>query len=159
NGQQFQPGDTIELRAQIIGAVSGELWSVDFFDGDQRIGTTQADSSIWWSNAGGGQHVITALATNSLGAVLTSAPPVTILVGRGASLPVVKIGATPWSTREPCPTCVVAPSTLTIERTAPTNTALTVFLNIDGTATAGVDYQALPASIEIPAGQRSAQLT
>src|SRR5262249_24238673 len=45
-----------------------------------------------------------------------------------------------------------------IERTDPTNTALTVFLEIDGTAIAGEDYQALPASVEIPAGQRSAQL-
>jgi hypothetical protein len=51
------------------------------------------------------------------------------------------------------------PSILTIERTAPTNSALTVFLEIDGTATAGDDYQALPAAVEIPAGQRSAQLT
>src|SRR2546427_297367 len=158
NGQQFQPGDTIELRAQIIGPSSSNSWSIDFFEGDQRLGTTRPGAPIWWSDAPGGQHVISARATDSQGAVLTSTPPATIQVGPGAALPVVKIGADPWRTAELCPNCSVAPGVLTIERTAPTNAALTVFLQIDGTATAGDDYQALPASVEIPAGQRSAQL-
>jgi hypothetical protein len=159
NGQEFQPGDTITLRAQIVGPGSSNSWSIEFFAGDQRLGTTRPDAPIWWSDASGGQHFITARATNSQGTVLTSAPPATIQVGPGAMLPVVKIGVTPWHTGEPCPTCFVVPSVLTIERTPPTNTALTVFLEIDGTATAGDDYQALPASVVIPAGQRSAQLT
>jgi hypothetical protein len=159
NGQEFQPGETIMLRAQIIGPGSSNSWSVDFFDGDQRLGTTQPDTSIWWGDAPGGPHVISACAISSQGAVLTSAPPVTIQVGPGAVLPVVKIGANPWQTGEPCPDCFFVPSILTLERTAPTNSALTVFLEIDGTATAGDDYQTLPASVEIPAGQRSAQLT
>src|SRR5437667_6253184 len=159
DGQQFQPGDVIELRAQVIGPGSDGSWSVDFFDGDQRLGTTRPGAPIWWGDASGGQHVITARATDSQGTVLTSAPPITIQVGPGAALPVVKIGANPWWTSEPCPSCLVVPSVITIERTPPTNTALTVFLAIDGTATAGDDYEALPASVEIPAGQRSAQLT
>src|SRR5262249_55981295 len=154
DGQQFQPGDVIQLRAQIIGPGSGESWSLDFFDGDQRIGTTQSDVPIWWGDAWGGHHVITALATNSLGTVLTASPPVSVSAGPGPPFPAVKIAAPPWSPAEPCPTCFVAPSVLTIERTAPTNTALTVFLKIDGTATAGDDYEALPESVEIPAGQR-----
>ncbi len=159
NGQQFEPGDIIELRAQIIGPGSAESWSLKFFDGEQAIGVTQPDVPIWWADAWGGRHVISALATDAQGTVLTSTPPAAILVGPGATLPVVKIGATPWFTAEPCLTCAVAPSVLTIERTAPTNAALTVFLEIDGTATAGDDYEALPASVEIPAGQRSVQLT
>jgi len=159
DGQQFQPGDIIELRAQIIGPGSSNSWSVDFFADDQRLGTTRPDAPIWWGDAPGGLHVITARATNLEGTVLTSAPPATIQVGPGAVLPVVKISADPWRTGEPCPTCFVAPSVLTIERTAPTNSALTVFLEIDGTATAGDDYQALLTSVEIPAGERSAHLT
>src|SRR5439155_5025329 len=126
---------------------------------DRQIGTTRPGVPIWWGDAQGGQHVITARAIDSQGTVLTSVPPATIQVGPGAALPVVKISANSWRTGEPCPTCFVVPGVLTIERTAPTNTALTVFLAIDGTATAGDDYQALPASVEIPAGQRSAQLT
>jgi hypothetical protein len=162
DGQEFQPGDTIELRAQIIGPGSSNSWSVEFFDGDQRLGTTRPNAPIWWSDASGGRHVITARAYDPAaipGQDTLVARPVTIQVGPGAALPVVKIGATPWQTGEPCPTCFVVPGILTIERTAPTNSALTVFLEIDGTATAGEDYQALPTSVEIPAGQRSAQLT
>jgi hypothetical protein len=74
-------------------------------------------------------------------------------------IPVVRIGADPWRTGEPCPTCRVAPGVVIIERTAPTNTPLTVFLEIDGTATPGEDYEPLPVEVEIPAGQRSTQLT
>jgi hypothetical protein len=135
---------------------------VDFFDGDQRLGATRPNVPIWWSDASGGRHVITARAYDPAaipGQDTLVARPVTIQVGPGAALPVVKIGATPWRTGEPCPACFVVPSVITIERTAPTNTALTVFLEIDGTATAGDDYQPLPRSVEIPAGQRSAQLT
>jgi hypothetical protein len=158
DGQQFQPGDIIELRAEIIGPGGSRSWSIEFFDGDHRIGTTQPDGVIWWGDASGGQHVISARATDSQGAELTSTS-LTIQVGPGATLPVVKISAISWKTGEPCPTCFVAPGVLTIERTLPTNTTLTVFLAMDGTATAGDDYQALPASVDIPAGQRSAQLT
>jgi len=51
----------------------------------------------------------------------------------------------------------VAPAVLTIRRTAPTSSALTVSLRTDGTATSGVDYEALPSSVTIPAGQSSVQ--
>src|SRR6185436_6950836 len=102
---------------------------------------------------------ISARAVDAQGVLLIGVPPATIQVGPGAALPVVRISAPSWRTGEPCPTCRVAPGVLTIERTAPTNAALTVFLEIDGTATAGEDYQALPARVEIPAGQSSAQLT
>ncbi len=158
NGQQFEPGDVIELRAEIIGPGSSNSWSVEFFDGDQRLGTMPPGAPIWWGAASGGRHLITARATDSQGTVLIAAPAISIQVGPGAALPVVKISADPWRTGEPCPTCLVAPGVLTIERTTPTNTALTVFLEVDGTAIASEDYQALPASVEIPAGQRSTQL-
>ena len=72
-------------------------------------------------------------------------------------IPTVSIEATQWRTAEPCPTCFVVPGVLTIRRTAPTNDALTVFLQTDGTATSGVDYEALPSTVTIPAGQASVQ--
>src|SRR5437867_3713308 len=72
DGQQFQPGDVIELRSQIIGPGSSNLWNVEFFGGDQRLGATRPDVPIWWGDASGGQHVISARATDSQGAVLTS---------------------------------------------------------------------------------------
>src|SRR5439155_1308491 len=96
NGQQFQPGDIIELSARIIGPGSTNSWSVGFFDGDQRIGTTRPGSPIWWADAAGGQHTINARAADSQGTVLTAT--VTIQVGPGAALPVVRIDADPWRT-------------------------------------------------------------
>ncbi len=159
NGQQFQPGDLIELRAQVIGPGNSNSWSVEFSDGDHSIGKTRSDSPIWWSDASGGTHAINARAIDSQGTMLTSEPPVTVQVGPGARLPVVKISADPWRTGEPCPVCRVAPAILIIERTAPTNTGLTVYLETDGTAIPEDDYQPLPAKVEIPAGQRSVQLT
>jgi hypothetical protein len=76
----------------------------------------------------------------------------------GPGIPTVSIEATQWRTAEPCPTCFVAPAVLTIRRTAPTDSgALTVSLQTDGTATSGVDYEALPSTVTIPAGQASVQ--
>lgn len=45
---------------------------------------------------------------------------------------------------------------MTVRRAGPTNSDLTVHYTLGGTATNGVDYAALPGSVTIPAGQRSA---
>lgn len=156
NGQHFEAGAVIELRAQIIGPGSSNSWTVEFLDGNQPIGTTQPGGAIWWQNAIGGEHVINARATSSNGATL-EARPVTISVGPGPAWPVVSITAR-WKTAEPCPVCLVAPGVFTISRTGPTNESLTVYLEYDGTATSGQDYQALPQQITIPAGTNSAEL-
>jgi hypothetical protein len=157
DGQHFAAGDVIPLRAQIVGPGSSNSWSVDFFDGNQRIGTTQAGGTIWWANAIGGQHVIGARAYSAAGVAL-EAPPVTISVGPGPALPVVSIFASGFRTAEPCPVCLVAPGVFTIARTGPTNEALNVYLEYDGPATPGVDYNALPHQITIPAGTNSARV-
>ena len=74
-------------------------------------------------------------------------------------LPVVSISANEsWKTAEPCPVCLVAPGELTITRTGPTTAPLSVFLNYDGTATAGIDYEALPLVVTIPPGTNAAHL-
>ena len=155
-GQQFATGDTIPLRASIAND-SGGAWSVQFFSGDQPIAQSTPGRTVWWSEAWGGQHILSARASNASGTLLISDSK-SILVGPGATLPVVKIDATPWRTGEACPTCSTAPSVLTVRRTDPTNSPLTVYFTIDGTATPGSDYEALPASVEIPAGQHSVEL-
>jgi hypothetical protein len=156
NGQQFLPGQAIELRGQLRS--SDTPWSVEFFDNSRSIGKTRSGMPLWWTDASGGRHVITAIATDGLGHSVPALEPVTIQVGPGPTLPVVTIIAEPWRTAEPCPTCFVAPAILTIERTDPIDSALTVALAIDGTATPGDDYEPLPSSVQIPAGQRSIQL-
>jgi hypothetical protein len=45
-----------------------------------------------------------------------------------------------------------------IRRTGPTNSALTVFYAIRGTAANGVDYVTIPNSLTIPAGRRGARI-
>jgi len=47
----------------------------------------------------------------------------------------------------------------TFTRTGPTTSALTVYFSVDGTARNGLDYAAIPSSIEIPAGAANAVLT
>ncbi|MCI0748577.1 MAG: Ig-like domain-containing protein, partial [Verrucomicrobia subdivision 3 bacterium] len=156
-GQQFVPGETIHLRATLNDTSEGP-WRIEFFSGDQLIGASTSGQTFFWLDAWAGQHSILALATNPNGALVASSYA-TIQVGLDpATAPVVSVEATQWRTAEPCPTCFVVPGILTIRRTAPTNTALTVSLQIDGTAISGVDYEALSSSVTIPAGQRSVQL-
>jgi len=50
-------------------------------------------------------------------------------------------------------------ATFTVHRFGATNDSVTVDYAIGGTATNGVDYVALPGSVTVPAGERSAQIT
>lgn len=53
--------------------------------------------------------------------------------------------------------CVSA--TITLERNGNTSSALTIPINVSGTATEGVDYTDIPASVTIPPGQTTVTLT
>ncbi|MES2568426.1 MAG: Ig-like domain-containing protein, partial [Verrucomicrobiota bacterium] len=71
---RFPAGATIPLAATATDA-SGTIVRVEFFDGAAKIGeATAAPFELAWSNASGGVHSLTALATNSLNASATSAP-------------------------------------------------------------------------------------
>ena len=50
-------------------------------------------------------------------------------------------------------------ATFLVRRSGGTNSGLTVFYSIGGTATNGGDYQTLPGTVTIPAGQRTARIT
>ena len=64
--------------------------------------------------------------------------------------PIVSIVASTPDAAEPS-----TPGAFTVTRTGATTRALTVALNVSGTATSGADYTALPASVLIPAGAAS----
>jgi hypothetical protein len=158
DGEHFQAGEVIQLRNQIIGPGSTNSWIVEFFDGEQSIGTTRPGGAIWWDNAIGGPHVISARAANPAGATL-AAPPVTIFVGPGPAWPVVSItSGWPGKTMEPCPVCFVPAAYFTVSRTGPTKEALKVYLEYDGPATPGQDYQELPHQVIIPPGTNAAHV-
>lgn len=72
-------------------------------------------------------------------------------------LPVVSIQST-GMTSEPCPLCRIAPAVLTIERSGNAVEALVVYLETDGTATPGEDYETLPTKVELPAGLNRVQI-
>ena len=80
------------------------------------------------------------------------------------SVPVVSIVATQAETREPvCPqTCAApepAPGVLVIRRSGGNlENSLSIMLSIGGTATPGSDYDQLPGTATIPAGQESVAL-
>ncbi len=71
---------------------------------------------------------------------------------------VVSIVATQENTSEPNPLARIAPGRFTITRTGPLNSSLSVHLRYEGTATPKLDYEALPARVEIPAGTNSVEL-
>src|SRR2546421_11360412 len=53
----------------------------------------------------------------------------------------------------------VNPAPLKARRSDGTNSALTFYSSISGTASNGIDYETLPGSVTIPAGERSARIT
>jgi hypothetical protein len=71
-----------------------------------------------------------------------------------ASIPPVSVVATVPSTAEKA----TPPGVFTVTRSGSTNSALTVFYTLGGTATNGVAYTNLPGSVVIPAGVASAQV-
>lgn len=108
---------------------------------------------LLWANVPPGEHVLTAVATDNAGDS-TRSRPVKILVRKANDLPVVRITAPDALAREG----TANTATFHIQRTGPTDAALTVFYNIRGTASNGVDYETLPSRTTIPAGHHGARL-
>jgi Calx-beta domain len=106
-----------------------------------------------WTNVPPGKHVLTAVATDNAGDSSRSRP-ITIAVREPGDLPVVRIMATDAVAREGTSNT----ATFRIRRTGPTNSALTVFYAIRGTASNGVDYVTIPNSLTIPAGRHGARI-
>ena len=106
-----------------------------------------------WLNVPVGKHILTAVATDNAGDS-TRSQPVEIAVNEPTHLPIVRIMATDAVAREG----TTNTATFRIRRTGPTNSALTVFYAIRGTASNGVDYVTIPDSLTIPAGRRGARI-
>ena len=155
-GQTFPPGAPITLRAAVSANAPG-AWQLEFFEGDRRVAEAAPDGTAIWRDASDGSHTLQARATDAAGWMLKS-EPVTFLVGPGSALPVVSVVADPAKTAEPCPTCRVAPAVFHITRTEPIREPLVIYLAVSGTAVSGVDYESLPARVEIPAGAPTVDL-
>src|SRR5215469_7023593 len=179
NGAMFVAPVNIPVSATAASS-NADVVRVDFFADDHFIGadtgTDKAEYDITWSNAIPGFYILRAVATDSLGGKGFS-PPVFIsvigIVPPPTNVPVVTIYA-----RDPIavvgtnclgvytnPTAVAAnrlavtnTATFVVRRAGPTNTDLTVFYSIGGTASNGEDYVTLPGTVTIPAGKYAAPI-
>jgi len=180
DGEAFREGSDITIDA-VTTDKDGYAPRVEFFAnghkiGEQEIVFIQAPPdgepiyfSFVWTNVMAGNYTLTARATDTQGATGVSSP-VHILVGGTSAPPIVTIRASdPYAvegrrlggtnTSSPGNT---APGTnaalFAIHRSGETNSALTVFYSISGTASNGVDYVRIGDAVTIPAGRRLARV-
>ncbi|HWN96434.1 MAG TPA: Ig-like domain-containing protein [Methylomirabilota bacterium] len=136
---------------------------------DFRLDPTPIDPTIipgnlfqlLWEDVPPGRYLLTAVATDNDGAT-TRSEPVEIRVTEPPPQPIVNVIAVdPIAAEGPAPTDpadVLNTATFAIKRSGNTNIPLTVYYRLSGTASNGVDYESLPHSVEIPAGQRGARI-
>jgi len=182
NGQTFVAPANVGVHARATD--SNVVQTLQYFANGGSIGTvtntggvlltnaTQANSFFLdWSNVPAGTYALTALATDSAGNQATSAPVnVFVLI---TPPPVVNIYApdpvavegTNWpnwyypNTTASNYVSGANTATFLVHRNTSTNTDLTVYYSIGGTAINGTDYQELPGSVLIQAGRSYALIT
>jgi hypothetical protein len=148
----------INVPVQVKASDSDGTISRVYFSVNSTIitGATATDAlgyyNLTWTNPAPGSYTLAAIAVDNFEARTTSGPVhVTIT---GVAVPTVTIVATDAEASEnPGNT-----GTFTIYRAGPTNDPLTIFYNMSGTASNGVDYTTLPGSATIAAGDHSAQI-
>jgi Bacterial Ig domain len=182
NGQTFLAPANIGIHALVVD--SNLVETVQYFSGTTSLGIVTNKGGVWltnttssnpffllWSNVPSGDYTLTAVATDSAGIMATS-PPVTIHVvttlpntARIYAPDPVAIEGTNfnnWFTPGTPPASyqgVTNTATFLVWRDGATNTDLTVYYAISGTASNGSDYATIPDSVTIPAGKRYATIT
>ncbi len=143
-GSSFKDPSGISLTADAADS-DGIVTRVDFYVNGSLLATdTNSPFAATWSSMQAGTYVLTAKATDNMGAATTS-QPVSVTVGR---TPMVRFNVTDAYASEPG----TDTATIQVYRFNNTNDALTVSYTVGGTATPGADYVALLGSVTIPAG-------
>jgi len=182
NGQWFTAPATVGIHARVTD--SNLVQFVQYYSGSTLIGTASNYTStmltnstqgnpffLSWSNVPVGNYSLTAVAVDTAGNTATSGP-VAIYVLTNLP-PVVSIYAPDpvaiegtnyanWFTPATSVTNYISgtnTATFLIRRASETNTDLTVYYSIGGTAINGVDYATIPNYAVIPAGQTYALIT
>ena len=168
DGDVFRTGSDIEIDVAVRDP-DGWVGKVEFFANGDKIGEQQIyyfvppppgqpqQFSMVWSNVPAGGYALTAKATDDSGATAVS-DPVNIKVANLSHVPVVTINAVDPVASEPNP-AVLAPidtASFRVSRTGDLSQPLDVSYRISGTASNGVDYQALSGVVTIPSNSPSA---
>lgn len=169
NNAYFVAGSNIRISA--VGSdPDGIVELVEFFANGRKIGESpdvagrppmpQQPSlfSMTWSNVNAGTYTLTAATTDANGVTTTSLPISITVTGSIPQEPIVNVAATRAQTSEPGPLILVAPGEFTFTRTGSTESPLTVYYRMSGTASNGVDYELLPGQVTIPAGTNRTRL-
>jgi hypothetical protein len=182
NGQAFTAPANVGVHALVTD--SNVVQTMQYFANGNSIGLVTNASGVLltnstqgnpfflsWSNVLAGSYALTALATDSAGNTATSVP-VNIYVLTNLP-PVINLYATDpvaiegtnylnwYSPTSSISNYVSGANTATflVHRDSATNTDLTVYYSVGGTAINGVDYATLPGSVTIPAGKSYALIT
>ena len=142
--------------------------TVEFFEGTNSLGIVtncpecayiQNPFHVYWTNVPAGTYTLRAKATDNEGAS-TISEPITVFVNPAeVQRTVVTVTAVDAEASEgPTSNTTLNTATFKIRRTGDTNIALTVYYNVGGTATPGVDYNQIPTSITIRAGMMETNL-
>jgi len=169
NGEVFTAPATVQIEV-VATDPNGDIRHVEFFANDQFIGQSDhltKDAVIpgrprthffQWQNVAVGEYKIVAKAKDTLGNPVESDAIGIQVEDTNPDVPTVSIVASQPDTSEPSLTSRIAPGRFLVSRNGSNDRALTVFLAYGGSASLGEDYEKLPPSVTINAGEEAAEL-
>jgi hypothetical protein len=167
NGFVYQLAEPVTMIAALSStqSISAVTSPVQFFADNQLIGTGTIDNifndlafyKFTWTNPPAGTWTVAARVLLAIDNPPSSSP-IKITIPGAVTPPQVSIRFVEPSTTEPWPDADYAPGYLEVGRQGSTDGNLQVFYSVGGTATAGVDYEALPGYVVIPAGKATAKI-
>ncbi|PYK98960.1 MAG: hypothetical protein DME19_10490 [Verrucomicrobia bacterium] len=182
DGAKFVAPSNVLIRVAAADP-EGFVARVDFFANTNYLGTAFNHlhstnflcTDLWqplppFSRIPAGEYLLTALATAASGMMSTSGPVhVTVFDQTTRETPVVTIFARDsvasegtnfwhWGPRAGTNSPTTNTATMVVRRSGDTNSNLTIYYSISGTASNGVDYATLPGAVTIPAGLHTARI-
>jgi hypothetical protein len=182
NGEMFAAPASIGVHARVTDSNVVQL--VQYFSNGASIGSvsntsgmrltnsTQANPFFLdWTNVPVGNYTLTAVAADSAGSMATSGPvqiyvltnlPPTVSIYAPDPVAIEGTNYANWFVPATSVTNYISgtnTATFLVRRDSDTNTDLTVYYSIGGTASNGVDYVTIPNYVVIPTGQRYALIT
>jgi hypothetical protein len=169
-GSVWPEGEVIPVRALAVDP-KGAITRVEFYSGEDLLGESEVvfiqepepgtpiEHVFEWKGAKPGLHRLVVHGRDARGIPVRSAV-VPVQVGDDAGgVVVLEIEAADPKAVEPVDGGVVDEGVFVIRRIAgPRDVAVPVFLGIDGDARNGVDYEALPERVDLPAGMDTVRL-